>query len=117
MVAYWILPPDEALIVRVRPPRCRYWAVEFGNFWWTSMDYRYRLSNTNCHYAELEDDGELVVVIAHDDPGPNWSIRCRGLCLLPLDAGRRRPPPQASQVKAARLFDHCCCRCSAHRGR
>ena len=37
------------------------------------MDYRYRLSNTNCHYAQLEDDGELIVVIAHEDPGVrNW---------------------------------------------
>jgi hypothetical protein len=37
------------------------------------MDYRYRLANTNCHYAALEEDGELIVVVSHDDPGlPNW---------------------------------------------
>ena len=110
MVAYWMLPPDEALIVRVRPPRCRYWAVEFGNFWWTSMDYRYRLSNTNCHYAELEDDGELVVVIAQDDPGlPNWldtSGYAEGYVCYRWMQAQTHPAPETLQVKRAELFDH-----------
>ena len=110
MVAYWSVPRDEVLIIRVRPPCCQYWAVEFGNFWWTSMDYRYRLSNTNCHYARLEDDGELIVVIAHDDPGlPNWldpSGYAEGYVCYRWMLADDCPVPQASQVKAARLFDH-----------
>ncbi len=110
MIAYWMLPPDEALIVRVRPPRCPYWAVEFGNFWWTSMDYRYRLSNTNCHYAELEDDGELIVVISHDDPGvPNWldpSGYAEGYVCYRWMRADDCPVPQATQVKRAELFSH-----------
>jgi len=65
IVCYWQLPPDEVLVVRVMPTECVYWNVEFGNVWWETMDYRYRLSNTNQHYAKLEDDGELIVVIAH----------------------------------------------------
>ncbi|MBV6416412.1 MAG: hypothetical protein CMLOHMNK_00973 [Steroidobacteraceae bacterium] len=108
MIAYWMLPRDEALIVRVRPPECPYWAVEFGNFWWTSMDYRYRLSNTNCHYAQLEDDGELIVVIAHDDPGlPNWldpSGYAEGYVTYRWMHAQTCPEPQATQVKAADLF-------------
>lgn len=108
MIAYWALPPDEALIVRVRPPACPYWAVEFGNFWWTSMDYRYRLSNTNCHYAELEDDGELIVVIAHEDPGlPNWldtSGFAEGYVTYRWMLAESCPEPKATQVKAAELF-------------
>lgn len=110
MVAYWMLPPDEALIIRVRPPRCQYWAVEFGNFWWTSMDYRYRLSSTNCHYAQLEDDGELTVVIAHEDPGlPNWldaSGYTEGYVCYRWMLADGYPAPQATQVKAAQLFEH-----------
>jgi len=71
--AYWILPPDEALIIRVTPPKAHYWAVEFGNYLWETMDYRYRLSSTNDHHAVLEDNGELIMVVSHDDPGvPNW---------------------------------------------
>ncbi len=73
ITAYWMLPPDEALIVRVVPPPARYWSVELGNAWWESMDYRDRLSSTNHRHAALEPDGELVIVIAHADPGvPNW---------------------------------------------
>ncbi|OCC23429.1 hypothetical protein MB02_12505 [Croceicoccus estronivorus] len=73
VTAYWTLPRDEALVVRVIPPEARYWSVELGNAWWESMDYRDRLSSTNCHYAHLEQDGELIIVIAHEDPGvPNW---------------------------------------------
>ncbi|QZP07617.1 DUF1214 domain-containing protein [Caenibius sp. WL] len=73
VTAYWMLPRDEALIVRVTPPKVRYWSVELGNAWWESMDYRDRLSSTNHHYARLEKNGELVIVISHSDPGvPNW---------------------------------------------
>ncbi len=78
LIAYWRLQPDQAMIIRVTPPRAEYWAVEFGNYWWESMDYRYRLCSTNCHHAVLENDGELILVIAHDDPGlPNW-LDCSG---------------------------------------
>lgn len=73
LTAYWSLPMDEALIIRVHPPKARYWSVELGNAWWESMDYRDRLASTNHHYAQREDDGELLLVIAHADPGvPNW---------------------------------------------
>jgi len=73
LVCYWKVPPDRALIIRVEPPECAYWSCEFGSYWWESMDYRQRLSSTNCHHAVLEPDGSLVVVIAHRDPGlPNW---------------------------------------------
>lgn len=73
LIANWCLGDNEAAIVRVTPPRAAYWAVEFGNFWWESMDYRYRLCSTNCHHAVLEVSGELLLVIAANDPGvPNW---------------------------------------------
>lgn len=73
LICYWQVPADEVLVVRVTPPVADYWAVEFGNYWWETMDYRYRLCSTNCHHAVLEDNGELLLVVAHDDPGlPNW---------------------------------------------
>ncbi len=73
IIAYWQLPKDEVILVRVVPPKADYWAVEFGNYWWETMDYRYHLSNTNCHFAVLEDNGELCVLISHDDLGAdNW---------------------------------------------
>ena len=73
LICYWCVPPGEALVVRVVPPTASYWAVEFGNYWWETIDYRYHLCSTNKHYAHLEDSGELIVVVSHDDPGhPNW---------------------------------------------
>lgn len=109
LIAYWQLPKDEAVIVRVRPPQAQYWAVEFGNYWWETMDYRYRLSNTNCHYAQLEDNGELIVVISHEDPGvPNWldpSGFAEGYICFRWIGAENYPTPQATQVKLTKLFD------------
>ncbi len=73
LIAYWKLPVGEALLIRVTPPEASYWAVEFGSYWWETMDYRYRLCSLNQHHAQLEHDGSLLVVVSHDDPGlPNW---------------------------------------------
>jgi len=110
LIAYWMLPADEALIIRVRPPEAQYWAVEFGNYWWETMDYRYRLASTNCHHATLEDDGELIVVVSHDDPGlPNWldpSGHSEGYVTYRWMLADNYPVPQCQQVKRAALFDH-----------
>jgi hypothetical protein len=70
---HWAVEPDEALVISVRPPRCFYWNFELTNEWMISMDYRYRLSSLNSEQAVLEDDGSLVIVLSHVDPGvPNW---------------------------------------------
>lgn len=110
LICYWMLPKDEALIIRVRPPEARYWAVEFGNYWWETMDYRYRLANTNCHYAALEEDGELIVVVSHDDPGvPNWldpSGHSEGYVTYRWMIADHYPVPTCQQVKRSELFDH-----------
>lgn len=110
LIAYWMLPEDEALIIRVTPPKAHYWAVEFGNYWWETMDYRYRLTNTNCHYAALEKDGELIVVVSHDDPGlPNWldpSGHSEGYITYRWMQADHCPVPKCQQVKRTELFDH-----------
>ncbi len=110
MIAYWILPPDEAIIVRVKPPKAKYWALEFGNYWWETMDYRYRLSSTNCHHAVMEDDGELIVVVSHDDPGlPNWldpSGHSEGYMTFRWMLAESAPAPTAQQIKRADLEKH-----------
>ena len=110
LISYWMLPPDEALIVRVRPPKAQYWAVEFGNYWWETMDYRYRLCSTNCHHAVLEDDGELILVVSHDDPSlPNWldpSGHSEGYITFRWMLADSSPVPQAQQVKRTALFEN-----------
>lgn len=107
LVCYWQLPPDQALIIRVTPPDCHYWSVEFGNYYWETVDYRYRLSNTNQHYAVLQDDGELIVVVAHRDPGvPNWldcSDFSEGYVTYRWMLSEEHPVPQVEQVPFASL--------------
>lgn len=110
LICYWRLPPEEVLIVRVTPPPADYWAVEFGNYWWETMDYRYRLCSTNCHQAVLEDDGELVLVVSHRDPGtPNWldtSSHEEGYITVRWIGAEHYPSPTCLQVPAAQLTQH-----------
>ncbi len=109
LISYWKVPPDEALIVRVKPPACSYWNCEFGSYWWETMDYRWRLSNTNIHQAQLEADGELIVVISHDDPGlPNWldpSGHEEGYVTFRWMGSQENPRPTCTQVPRQRLME------------
>ncbi len=107
LICYWKLPEDEALIVKVTPPKASYWAVEFGNCWWESMDYRYHLCSTNCHHAQLQDDGELVIVVSHIDTGiANWldpSGHEEGYMALRWINAESYPRPDCQQVKLSEL--------------
>lgn len=110
LISYWKVPCDEVLIVRVRPPDCSYWNCEFGSYWWETMDYRWRLSSTNCHQAELEADGELIVVVSHDDPGlPNWldpSGHEDGYITFRWMGSQENPRPICTQVSREDLLGH-----------
>jgi len=110
LICYWQVPQDEVLIVRVTPPPANYWAVEFGNYWWETMDYRYRLCSTNCHHAVLEDNGELILVVAHDDPGlPNWldpSGHVEGYITLRWMGAQSYPVPHCEQINRDALADY-----------
>ena len=110
LICYWQVPQDEVLIVRVTPPPANYWAVEFGNYWWETMDYRYRLCSTNCHHAVLEDNGELILVVDHDDPGlPNWldpSGHVEGYITLRWMGAQSYPVPHCEQINRDALADY-----------
>lgn len=110
LIAYWELQPDQAMIVRVTPPQADYWAVEFGNYWWETMDYRYRLCSTNCHHATLQDDGELILVLSHSDPGvANW-LDCsgypQGYITVRWVGADNYPRPLCQKVKLTELKQH-----------
>lgn len=107
LICYWKVPIDEVLVVRVTPPEADYWSVEFGNYWWESMDYRYRLCSTNCHHATLEENGELLLVVAHDDPGvPNWldpSGHVEGYITTRWIGASHYPLPECRQMELSSL--------------
>lgn len=106
---YWSLAEDETLIIRVVPPRhAAFWNFGCGNFWFETLDYRYRLAGTNHHYAVLEDDGELILVLSHDDPGvPNWidaSGYSAGYLVNRWIGADSLPQPKVERVKRVDLF-------------
>ncbi len=73
VIGSWELGPDEALVVEVSPPQGLYWSFSLGNPWWETIDYGRHQSSLNGHQAEVDDDGIMRTVIAHEDPGvANW---------------------------------------------
>lgn len=72
-VTWWVLAPDEALVLEFTPIPSLMWSIELENVWWVTADYRWRLVEVTGAQAALEDDGRCRVVVAHSDPGtPNW---------------------------------------------
>lgn len=110
LIAWWEVPRDEVMLIRVTPPQCSYWAVEFGSYWWESMDYRRRLCSLNQHHATLEEDGTLLITIAHEDPGlPNWldpSGHEQGYVTVRWIKADSYPRPQAERVPVGKLEAH-----------
>jgi len=108
LICYWKVKKGATLIVRVVPPeRCTFFNLEFGSYWFETIDYRYRHCALNSHSVVLEDDGSLTVLVAHEDPGfANWlepagheegylTLRWMGV----LDG----PRPETQLVKASDL--------------
>ncbi|MDP6978135.1 MAG: DUF1214 domain-containing protein [Myxococcota bacterium] len=110
LIAWWDVPRDEVMLIRVTPPKASYWAVEFGSYWWESMDYRRRLCSLNHHHGVLEEDGSLLMVIAHEDPGlPNWldpSGHEQGYVTVRWIKADGYPRPVAERVPIEELESH-----------
>ena len=66
--------PGEALIVETELPEKRpYWNLQLNDPYFNAIEYVYRLSSTNGHFAKVSSDGRFRAVVALDDPGvPNW---------------------------------------------
>lgn len=107
LISYWKLSRGEVMLIRVTPPKASYWAVEFGGYWWETMDYRYRLCSLNQHHGVLEEDGSLLVVVSHEDPGlPNWldpSGQDEGYVTFRWIGADRYPRPSVEQFPEAEL--------------
>ncbi len=72
---WWEVAGDEALIVDMQPPECRYWSLALCDYWGASFDYRYFQINVNNHNACVRSDGSVRIIIAHKNPGladTNW---------------------------------------------
>ena len=75
--SYWQLSEDEVLVIETSIPACDMWNFQLNNHWMESLDYRYSSICINSHTAIPEDDGSVLVVVSHTDPGhPNWIETC-----------------------------------------
>jgi len=64
---------DEALIIELNVPKCRYWSVSLADMWYQVTDYVFHQSSLNGCQAVLDADGRFRAVLAHEDPGvANW---------------------------------------------
>ena len=105
----FVCAPDEAVILEFAPPRCRMWSAALTNFWWESLEAGQRQTSLNGHWAELDADGLLRAVIAHDDPGvANWldpEENTRGTLAVRFLFGDSTPDPVLRRVPRHALDD------------
>ena len=72
---WWEVAADEALVLDLRPPDCRYWSLSLCDYWGASFDYRYWNIHVNDQTACYRPDGSVRIVIARRNPGladTNW---------------------------------------------
>ena len=105
------LDDDEALIIETDLPENRpYWNIQLNDPYFNALEYVYRLSSTNGHYAKVASDGRFYGVIALTDPGvPNWldpaGYNEGGIYGRWYDCDSE-PVPVIKRVKLAELRDH-----------
>lgn len=68
---WWRLGDGEVLVIEVRPPDTRYWALQVCDRWFQSLPER--RSNLNDRQVTPDSDGTARLVLSDGDPGhPNW---------------------------------------------
>jgi hypothetical protein len=101
----------EALIVETEmPQQVRYWNFQLNDPYFNAVEYVYRLSSTNGHFAKLSSDGKFRAVISLEDPGvPNWFDPAgftEGTIYGRWYDADSCPTPTLKRVKLAELREH-----------
>jgi hypothetical protein len=70
----WQLEPGEALVIELELPEASYWSVQpYMPGWMQPLDFANRVTSLNDAQVQIDDDGRVRIVLAHDDPGVhNW---------------------------------------------
>ena len=101
--------PDEAVVLELEPPVCRYWSVSLATWFWESADFSNRQCSLNHTQAEVGPDGVARLVVAHRDPGvANWIDAAgheRGTLALRLLDAASLPTLTPTVVPLADLHD------------
>ncbi|MCH2169569.1 DUF1214 domain-containing protein [Myxococcota bacterium] len=108
---WWEIEPDEAIVLDLKPPRCRYWGLVLSNYWGESLDYTTRTVHTNKERAVYASDGSARIVVAHRDPDLpqiNWldtAGHASGVWTLRWLEADDYPLPDVRVVKHADLIN------------
>jgi hypothetical protein len=102
---------DEALILETELPKVRrYWNFQLNDPYFNAVEYVYRLSSTNGHFAKVSSDGKFRAVISLKDPGvPNWLDTAgfkQGTIYGRWYDCDSDPTPTLKRVKFAEIRDH-----------
>lgn len=102
---------DEALIIETELPKeRRYWNFQLNDPYFNAVEYVYRLSSTNGHFARVSSDGKFRAVISLEDPGvPNWLDPAgfqQGTIYGRWYDCDSSPTPTLKRVKFSELRDH-----------
>jgi hypothetical protein len=106
---YWMQDEDEAIVIDIDPPDCRYWAIVLSNYWGQSLDYRYRQVDVNMERAVYRADGTVRVIQCRQDPkipGTNWldtEGHSEGVWTLRYLFADRHPLPKPRVVRLDEL--------------
>ncbi len=101
----------ECLIVETDLPKQRhYWNWQINDPYFNTVEYVYRLSSTNGHFAHVASDGRFYGVLALEDPGvPNWLDTAgyqQGTIYGRWYDCDSHPHPTMKRVKLSELRDH-----------
>jgi hypothetical protein len=101
----------EALIIETDLPKVRrYWNWQLNDPYFNAVEYVYRLSSTNGHYAHVASDGRFYAVVSLEDPGvPNWLDTAgfrQGTIYGRWYDCDSHPMPSLKRVKLADVRDH-----------
>ena len=100
---YWVLGPDEALVIEATPPQCEFWNFQLDDYWMESLDYRYAPVWVNSHTAKYNPDGSFRLTVAREDRGfSNWidtDGHSSGSMLLRWVRATAHPLPRCRVVK------------------
>lgn len=98
----WQLGPDQALIVVLHPPQCRYWNAQLATVWTEQMPALTGQSTRNSAQVVTSPDGAVRLVVSPRDPGcDNWldsGGRLQGLLSVRWVGARRHPLPSTELV-------------------
>ena len=102
---------DEALILESDLPKVRgYWNFQLNDPYFNAIEYVYRLSSTNGHFAQVASDGRFYAVVSLRDPGvPNWLDTAgfkQGTIYGRWYDCDSHPLPTLKRVKLADIRDH-----------